>query len=415
MRKLVTVMALFVVSLLTLSMVSALDANNLEWGEIEVNGHEVKEGSVLAVEEGQTLKIEVGLEAVAGAQDVEVDAKISGYEYSDYESLEDASHLFDIAAGTTKYVNLEVTLPKKLDKDEYLLRLRVLDKNSAALVNDITLAIEPARHGVDISDVALYPGSTVKAGRTLAAKVLVQNFGDKDQDDVRVKMEMPALGASATPKYIDALTDNHNIEYEDVPEMFLQIPATAAEGDYELKVTVDYDDFRESISKVYTVHVTANEMFQNDGKLVLAVGPETQTVATGKTATYGVALTNAGAASKAYTLEVVAGDWATASVSENLVVLESGKNQVVYVDVTAAGNAPEGAHGASLVVKSGEEVLETVSLNANVVKGTVEKNVSLRNGLEIALIVLVVLIVIIGLIIGFSRLRKDDDEEQTYY
>ena len=42
MRKLVTVMALFVVSLLTLSMVSALDANNLEWGEIEVNGHKHK-------------------------------------------------------------------------------------------------------------------------------------------------------------------------------------------------------------------------------------------------------------------------------------------------------------------------------------------------------------------------------------
>jgi len=40
---------------------------------------------------------------------------------------------------------------------------------------------------------------------------------------------------------------------------------------------------------------------------------------------------------------------------------------------------------------------------------------NLRNGLEIALIVLVVLLVIIGLIVGFSRLKKDDEEEQTYY
>jgi len=57
---------------------------------------------------------------------------------------------------------------------------------------------------------------------------------------------------------------------------------------------------------------------------------------------------------------------------------------------------------------------ETVTLTANVVEGN-GSNFNLRGGLEIALIVLVVLLVIIGLIVGFSRLRKDDEEEQTYY
>ena len=67
-------------------------------------------------------------------------------------------------------------------------------------------------------------------------------------------------------------------------------------------------------------------------------------------------------------------------------------------------------------MKSGSETLETVALKASVVPGQANSNLSLRNGLEIALIVLVVLLVVIGLIIGFSRLRKDDEgEEQTYY
>ena len=87
------------------------------------------------------------------------------------------------------------------------------------------------------------------------------------------------------------------------------------------------------------------------------------------------------------------------------------------MDVTVAKNAAVGAHTASLSVKSGDEVLQTVTLNANVVAGQSDSGsaLGLRNGLEIALIILVVLLVIIGLIIGFSRLRKDDDEEQTYY
>ncbi len=164
------------------------------------------------------------------------------------------------------------------------------------------------------------------------------------------------------------------------------------------------------------VNVLANEIFATEDTLVLAVGPEVQTVAQGQTATYALALTNAGHTSKAYVLDVVTGDWATASVSDALVVLEPNKNKVVYVDVTVAADAAEGSHVASIALKSGEEVLETVSLTANVVAGS-DDSFSLRNGLEIALIVLVVLLVIIGLIIGFSRLRKDDEdeEEQTYY
>ncbi len=176
---------------------------------------------------------------------------------------------------------------------------------------------------------------------------------------------------------------------------------------------------KETVKKAFKLTVVGNEQFANVDKLVLAVGPETQTVAVGAAASYGIALTNAGSASKAYTLKAVTGDWASASLSESLVVLEPGKNAVVYVDVKVANDAPTGAHAASVSVMSGNEVLETVTLNANVVDAKANSagrdSGSLRNGLEIALIVLVVLLVIIGLIVGFSRLRKDDEDDQTYY
>lgn len=438
-------MAVFVVTLLMASMVSAGSVGNyltLSKVEVEIDGHDVSvydqadfsTGSVddlnaLAVKEGDVLSIDVSLEANQTLKDVQIVAELTGYEYSDSENLDDRTSTFDMevpvdahgvpTGTTTESKTLEITLPKKLDKDRYLLRLRVDDKDSASLDKYVVLQIEPSRHGVDIKDVAFSPGTTVKAGRSLLANVLLENYGDRLEKDVKVTVSIPELGVSAT-QYVDELeTDNHNIDYKDVEEMFLPIPADAAEGTYDVEVAVEYNDLRETVTKTYTVKVLGNEQFQTSDKLVLAVGPETQTVAAGKTATYGIALTNAGATSKAYTLSVVTGSWATATVSDSLVVLSPGQNKVVYVDVAAAADATVGEHVTSVAVKSGEDVLENVALKATVVPGVSVDNAtsfSLRNGLEIALIVLVVLLVVIGLIVGFSRLRKDEeDEEQTYY
>jgi len=450
MKKLLSIMAVFVVSLLTISMVSALDEDNFGWmvevddtlvtfgdpievevlnenGEVvdviedvgfdSIFGTQVVVPSV-SVDEGQTLNVKVTLYSAESVEDVEVEAEIKGYEYSDYEDLEDSTKLFDLAANTQKTVKLSIDLPKKLEKQIYWLHLSVSNSNSKSVEKIVKLNVEPTRHGLDIADVALSPGNTQKAGRSLLATVLLENYGDKTEKDVKVTVAVPELGISAT-EFVDVVvTDDHNVDYEDVPEMFLPLPATAAAGEYNLVVTAKYDDLRETVTKTVKINVLANEMFQKSDKLVLAVGPENQNVAAGKTASYAIALTNAGTSSKAYVLDVVTGDWATASVSDALVVLEPGKNKVVKVDVTPAADATAGSHVASVAVMSGNEVLETIVLNANVVEDSKSSssNFSLRNGLEIALIVLVVLLVIIGLIIGFSRLRKDEDEEeQTYY
>ncbi|MBT5342446.1 hypothetical protein HOL59_02575 [Candidatus Woesearchaeota archaeon] len=427
MKKLLSLMAVFVISLLAISMVSALSEDDLEVTSVKVNGDTVDfaNGEVLAIEEGQEIEIKVGLKNLGAEEikDVEVEAEISGYEYDDFEELEDSTHLFDVSVGTTKYVNLKLDLPKGLDEDEYWLRLRIMTKTGAVISKEVKLQVEPTRHGIEIADVALSPGNTQKAGRSILATVLLENFGDKTERDVKVTVAIPELGIQAT-EFVDVVstetTDyNNNVDYEDVPEMFLPLPANAAAGEYSLVVSAKYDNLRETVTKIVKVNVLANEMFApTSDKLVLAVGPESQNVAAGTTASYAIALTNAGSSSKAYVLDVVTGDWATATLSESLVVLEAGKNKVVKVDVTPVAGAVAGEHVASVAVMSGDDVLETIVLKANVVesKASASQKFSLRNGLEIALIVLVVLLVIIGLIIGFSRLRKDEDEEeQTYY
>ena len=444
-------MAVLISFLLAMSMASALKDDNFGW-EIEVNdavvassndvvdvyngdgqivGEDLRIGvdgngedmyaPSVSVDEGQKVDIKVVLHAQEAVNDVEVEGELKGYEYSSSESLRDSTDLFNMAANTQKTVRLSIDLPRKLEKSIYWLRLSIDNRDSQSVVRLVKLNIEPKRHGLDISDVSVSPGTAVKAGRSLLTTVLLQNYGDRDEKDVKVTVAIPQLGLT-TSEYVDVVgTDNHNVDYEDVPEMWLQIPATAQAGDYEVVVSARFNDLREMVTKKFVMNVLADERFQEQpDTLVLAVGPESQTVSQGKKATYAVALSNPGARAKAYLLEVVSGDWATSSVSESLIVLEPGSSKVVYVDVTAGQDATQGEHIASLAVKSGNQVLQTIPLHAIVVGGTktvaaAPDSVSLRNGLEIALIVLVVLLVIVGLIIGFSRLKKDDNDQQTYY
>lgn len=414
-------MALFVISLLTVSMVSAAsEASTLgdltaADVEVEVNDEE-NDSTPLTVERGEELEVEVNFEhsGMVDAKNIEVEAQLLGY---DEEDVEDSAVVKKVTAGTKGTgVTLKLTVPSDFNYGDATLRVRVSGGAAEAdLVVNYALYVESPSHSVKVADVSFSPGLTVKAGRSLLATVLVENVGDNAEEDVKVTVAVPELGLSAS-EYLDEVAAD---DKEDVDEMFLQIPADAKAGEYTVKVTVQYDDLEESVTETYTLKVVDSEFVkpqQKSGKTVLAAGPEMQTVVAGKTATYAVALTNDGSASKAYTVEAATGDWATASVSEKLVVLEPGQSKVVYVDLTAAEDAAAGEHLASLTVKSGSDVLETVVLKATVAAAEKASNeTSLRNGLEIALVVLVVLLVLLGLVIGFSRLRKDDDGEEKYY
>src|SRR3989344_5368927 len=403
MRKLLSIMALFVISLLTVSMVSAASSTlgglNTSYGSvtIEVNDEE-DDSTLLSVEEGEELNVEVELAIESddndgsmtytptdlSAKNVEIEARLTGYE--DEDVVENV--LVDkVTEETEQTKKLKLLVPNDFPNGKATLRVLVFGGNEVIADKTYELFVESPSHSVKIADVSFSPSLTVKAGRSLLATVLVENVGD---------------------------------ESEDVDEMFLQVPPYTKAGEYTLKVTVQYDDLDKSVTETYVLKVedseyVATEFPQKAGKTVLAAGPEMQSVAAGKTATYAVALTNDGSASKAYTVEAATGDWATASVSEKLVVLEPGQSKVVYVDLTAANDATAGEHLASLTVKSCSDVLETVVLKATVAAEKASDETSLRNGLEIALVVLVVLLVLLGLVIGFSRLRKDDEGEEKYY
>src|SRR3989339_1059538 len=100
MKKLLSLFALVIVSILTISMVSAVGNLPVDLLTLKINDNVVKANENLYVEEGETLDIEVKVfnNGMDTAEDVEVEAAIKGYEYSDKESVSDSSHVFDLDA-----------------------------------------------------------------------------------------------------------------------------------------------------------------------------------------------------------------------------------------------------------------------------------------------------------------------------
>ncbi len=425
MKKLIQILTALAVMFALVANFAVADTANLEITSVEVNDNEVTVGedatTILSVEEGENIEVQIALQANADVEDIEVEIEISGYEYDD---LEAESDLFDIAAGTVKYVTLDLDLPRELDEETYYLRIRVDDQASSTLEQVVELAVEPSRHGLEVADISL-SATTVEAGRSVLTTVELENYGKVNEEDVKVTVAVPALGISASD-YIDNIEVDDNdgtttvegVSYETTEELFLSIPDCAAAGSYELTVEVEYD-YDQTVSESYTLTVTEGDYCDesssssSEERLVIAVGPESQTASQGETATFAIALSNEGDDSETFTLELSSVDGAFASLSDSLVVLSEGESQVVYGYVAisdATGNVP-----VTLSVANEGETIETVSLSVEVEESASSDSASLRNALEIALIVLVVLLVLVGLIIGFTRLRKEDDEEQTYY
>ena len=276
-----------------------------------------------------------------------------------------------------------------------------------------------------IQDVIFTPENGVKAGRALLASVRVRNYGQEDEESVKVSVRIPELGVSASD-YIDELEEG---DTETSEELFLRIPQTAKAGLYQAVVEVTYKDGDRSTSETFNVEVLAETIVESDSQDTTYVSSDTrpQAANVGQTISYPITISNAGSTAKTYAITVSPVNWATFKISPtNLVVVEPGQSTLVYLYVTPSSGA-EGENVFIVNIKSGA-TMKQIPLQANIEAGVdTEDEVTgwagLKKSLEIGLVVLVVLLFILGLIIVFNKLTgprdddedDEDDETQTYY
>jgi uncharacterized membrane protein len=418
------------VLILAISMAAAVTALPISFDRVEVDGTDLSPmgPTRLDLERGQTVDVRMEISSAEDLSDVEITAFISGYEYNDFEKMSDTTHVFDMETGVTYVKNLKLTLPTKVDEDDYLLRIIATDRNGGETIQSYRLKLDVARHTLQITDVVFNPEDNVIAGRALLSTVRIKNAGEMDEESIKVTVAIPALAVSASD-YIDLIEAGDSTTSE---ELYLRIPADAKPGIYDVLTTVKYDDGYEVVTQKGTIQVSAPVCTEDackaapekTDKTVITISTDTQKVTSGEGGTvYPIALTNQGSATKTYVVKVDGTDgWATARISpSNVVVLAPGESSTVFIYLSATEKAAAGEHMFSVTISSADNVLKELPLKASVVSETApsfgwEK---IKTALEIGFVILVVILVVLGLIIGFSKLRdKEEPEEvsgQTYY
>lgn len=384
---------------------------------------------VIGVDRGEKFDVEVQIKSPTDKKDVQVSAAVRGFDNRD--EIDDSTDTFDMKAGVTYVKKLTLSLPDRVEQDRYKLRVQVEDRDSPTVEKTYELEIDTARHSVRIKDVVLNPEREVVAGRALIAMVRVQNMGEKNQEGVKVRVAIPALGVSAVD-YIDEVESaGQNDDEASSEELFMRIPVNAEPGDYQVVTEVTFKDGDEMVTQSSSIRVVSAETFPpataEAGKVTITFTAEKTDVAAGGAGTaFPITFTNSGNVVRVFTIDIESQEWATVKVSpSNVVNVKPGETTTAFVFVSANEGTSAGERAVVVNVKdtSGQSVKQ-ISLRANVA-GEVKSTQSLfgdsRKMLEIGLIVLIVALAVIALLVAFQRLKggKDEDEEegtsQTYY
>lgn len=408
-------------------------------GEVEFDDDEVSPSGSTEIrnfERNQEVEVKVHFtmedngDSVADSdEEVEIEVELTGY---DGDRVRDTEYIDEVKEGESYVERLTLSFPWDMDQDYYTMRVYICPRSGDCVEETYDLDVEAEEHGFVIKDVDFSPGLTVEAGRALLTTVRVENIGDEeDNEGVKVKVSIPELGLSASD-YLDEVDEDDSVSSE---ELYIRIPSETSAGSYDVEVSVTYDDGDETVSEEYTITVTATEEEVAaeepavESKTVITVGPEAQDMTAGQGgAVYPITLTNAAGEAKTYVISVSGyNSWGSVRLDpSNVVVLEEGQTQTVYLFVSANEDA-SGSQTFAVTVNAGSETLKQMLLTANVEPAATEDVAeetsswdSVKKGLEVGLIVLVILLVILGLIIVVNKLRSQDDDEEddkskTYY
>lgn len=228
-------------------------AASVDFTNVEVDGVEVFTSSTnrLDVVRGGTMDVRVEFDSNANLSNVELSAELDGYEYADIEA---SAPLFDVEADVTYVKRLALELPDDLEEGDYLLRVSVRDRASFSMLKEYKLKIDVQRHELVVKDVVFTPENQVKAGSALLATVRVENMGEKDEDDAKVTVAVPQLGASGST-YLDVDAGDQ----EGTEEVFIRVPRCAKAGQYEVRTTVEYNRGHDSATATDTINVVEDE------------------------------------------------------------------------------------------------------------------------------------------------------------
>jgi len=376
---------------------------------VEVDHLDADPAYTISVIAGDKIKVEVYFIALQDDSDVTVEAELEG-EKIDTKAI---TSVFDVEQGKayTKVLYVEVPFElKDQQSDEIYLNIEIDGRDHKTDLDEITLNVQRPSYNPVIKSVVT-PNS-IEAGETFPVDFVLKNMGYNDLDDLYVEVSMPELGISQGPVWVGDLLNldcEHqpaNVPCDDDDEdtvagrIFLEVPYSVKEGNYDLEFVVYNDD----VESTKTKSIFIGKDFSSE----VITGATSLQVSVREDATFSLLLVNPTDNVKVYRIVTESVDGLFTQASSTIIAVPAGSSKTV----TITANAEEqGNYQFDVSIFSGEDLLETVEYTVSADGKTANTTVILTVILAIIFIVLLIILIVL------LRKKPEQSEEfgESYY
>jgi uncharacterized membrane protein len=397
---------------------AAVSAGAVSIEKVKIDNFELASGQRLDVEARDTIEIEVWINASLDKDDVQVSARLNGYEYGD---IQDKTELFDVEAGNFYKKRVKLNIPHDIDASEtYTLRIEVSDPDDE-VEQTFSLHIDERRHDIDIFRTFISPSTTVEAGSTFVVTAYVENLGSKKEDRVIVSATIPQLGVVAQSFTRDDLitrlqeeagnfADDENEDSSQV-DLLLRVPADAPEGNYNVEITAEYNRGHDFVTTTRQIFVKGKAAARRADTLI-SVDSSSRVLTADAETSYKIVFANIGSERGVYSISVDGEEtFADARIDPSFVTVMPDGMAEAKVYLKAKSDARPGNYNFVVRVSSGRDMVQEISLQAKV-DGKVTAGKADVTGLRQALIIIAAVLVIVLVILLLVLLYKKVGENQ---
>ncbi len=394
MKSIFKIVAALLASLLLLAPAFAAGQPALAFSEVDFED---------TVAPGSSVAVSFVLSAGMDVKDIKITGQLAGEKDSRAEL-----RVSKMLSGNERELKLMVGVPNDLREGTYKLTL-----NAEGRANGIVraqqfagnLVVEQKDHSLYFKSVQISSAS-VTAGDSIDVAVRLVNNGRNAEDSLKIKAELPEIGASQTIRVTDTLMQ----EDDRTIYMTLKVPRDADSGLYMLKVTASNADVSATTSGLVEVQefVSASQATGRQAPSAVSVQ-----IPMGKGAVVSLAVSNNADSQRTFNLQLGGtADWASAArVDPTTVTLGAGESKTAFVYLLPSA---VGEHSFTLFLKDGATTVSAVPVDVRV-SGAAPVVSGLPDNEQLGL-VFVIVVVVLAVVAALWATRKNSGKgQQVYY
>lgn len=363
----------------------------------------------------EILEVSVTLDNQEGVKFYDVQIKV-WIENEDGDRLGDREETdeFDLSDDEEEEKILNIEIPDDADEGDYTLFVRAESDEGCLFEEEYDLEVVRDEDNLKLDKVGF--DSEVEAGEDFNIAVTILNNGQNDQEDVRVMVAIDDLDLSQKSQYFDVEEDEKITQY-----FTLGIPSDADEGEYTLTVEITGEEV--TVEKDFIIKITGEvEDDEEEAGVEITVEEPEMNLVAGKGGIFKITVENEGNSLETFTFSAAGTiGWATHSIEPGVATIDKGESEDIFLYVSPREDAEENSYPISFYVKQDGQILESISLTANVAEKGGFEDFGDLSAEQMGVWIFIVVIIIIAILFSVwtyttaTAAKKGKKGKEKYY